>query len=74
MASRRKARMFHVVVLAGVSLAACGSESSTGQQTGVPGPITNPPAPTDGSATDSPAGDGGVDAPTDARDEMPIIK
>jgi hypothetical protein len=76
MPPRKASRMFRVVVVAGVSLAACGSEDKTGNTGADGGPTesSNPPGPQFDARADSPADAGASDAPADAIDEMPLIK
>ena len=77
MAPPKASRMFRVIVLAGVSLAACGGKEDSGD----PELPSNPPGPRRDAAVvpDDAAAvvpdDAGLDAPADARDEqMPAIK
>jgi hypothetical protein len=75
MATRKASRMFRVIVVAGVSLAACGGNEEISNPPPPPRDGAAPPA--DDAAVDAgfvPA-DAAVDAPADARDEqMPAIK
>lgn len=75
MPQRRAARMFNVIVLAGVSLAACGGEStSEPSSTPAEGGTGGTDAGKDGADAD--VVDAGADAPTDARgdEKMPAIR
>lgn len=74
MPPRKASRMFRVVVLAGVSLAACGGKEDSEDTQPPAQPPYNPPSPYLDAGPDVTT-DAGADAPADARDEqMPAIK